>query len=350
MRRCHWLAVLIGFVSVVITDAAQAFEGMSFNHKDWLLVCDNTGTCRAVGYAQEDSEHPVAVMLTRAAGPDTRVTGKIYLGMTFGDDPSPTSFSLYINGKNFGALSNTPNSVLTDKQVNALLAVMAHKARITVGDAQRQWSISAAGSSAVFRKMDEFQGRLQTPSAIIVKGHRDEMTVPPAALPPQIINYGGRGKLTQVAEGSLRYKQLLQILQRNDDANGDNDDSGCDSVSDEQQEISTVTLANGTELVTTLCWMAAYNYGLAVWLIEPAHPDKAIFQNVEATDFRDGVLQNDFKARGLGDCWSRDSWVFDGKGFQRSGSFSTGECRGIPGGVDPMPDWVTQVVEAKEKS
>ena len=56
------------------THAADKNAAVQFEHKDWALQCDNTRTCRAVGYQAEagDSE-PVSVLLTREAGPDTPV-------------------------------------------------------------------------------------------------------------------------------------------------------------------------------------------------------------------------------------------------------------------------------------
>ncbi|MDH3434307.1 MAG: DUF1176 domain-containing protein, partial [Gammaproteobacteria bacterium] len=58
-------------------------EGLSFIHEDWQLACDNTRTCRAAGYQSDDDELAVSVLLTRFAGPDQPVSGKIMLGQYF---------------------------------------------------------------------------------------------------------------------------------------------------------------------------------------------------------------------------------------------------------------------------
>ncbi|WP_410488919.1 DUF1176 domain-containing protein [Aeromonas hydrophila] len=38
-------------------------EGLSFQHKDWELACDNTRTCRAAGYSAESGG--LSVLLTQ---------------------------------------------------------------------------------------------------------------------------------------------------------------------------------------------------------------------------------------------------------------------------------------------
>ena len=59
--------------------AATGAEPVSFEHQDWELVCDNTRTCRAAGYQDEEVSAPISVLLTRKAGPCTAVTGQVAL-------------------------------------------------------------------------------------------------------------------------------------------------------------------------------------------------------------------------------------------------------------------------------
>lgn len=46
---------------------AAESEGISFDHKDWEMVCDNAHTCRAAGYGVE--ENAISVLLTRRREP-----------------------------------------------------------------------------------------------------------------------------------------------------------------------------------------------------------------------------------------------------------------------------------------
>ncbi|MBF4359577.1 DUF1176 domain-containing protein, partial [Vibrio anguillarum] len=139
----------------LVAFSANAFEGESFQHKDWYLACDNTGTCRAAGYSDTDSLNPVAVMFTREAGPATPVTAKVYLGDESDFEPWPEQINLYIDSQDLGPIKH---DILTAMQVQALLAVVTKDSLIEIGDGKSNWVLSGNGASAVFRRMDEYQG------------------------------------------------------------------------------------------------------------------------------------------------------------------------------------------------
>jgi hypothetical protein len=48
------------------------------------------------------------------------------------------------------------------------------------------WTVSTSGANAVLLKMDEFQGRLDTPGALVRKGSKPESNVLPPLAPPEI--------------------------------------------------------------------------------------------------------------------------------------------------------------------
>ena len=51
MKKELWRGVL---ALAVLSLPALAKTGVSFSHKDWEVVCDNTLTCRAAGYSAEE--------------------------------------------------------------------------------------------------------------------------------------------------------------------------------------------------------------------------------------------------------------------------------------------------------
>lgn len=60
---------------------ADPVTGISFDHDDWTIACDDTRTCRAAGYQADEGEHlPVSVLLTRKAGARQTVTAELTLG------------------------------------------------------------------------------------------------------------------------------------------------------------------------------------------------------------------------------------------------------------------------------
>lgn len=67
---------LLAGVIAYSASVTAAESGVSFEHKDWEVACDNTLTCRVAGYASEEGKGG-SVLLTRKAGPDTVATGEV---------------------------------------------------------------------------------------------------------------------------------------------------------------------------------------------------------------------------------------------------------------------------------
>lgn len=237
----------------LVAFSANAFEGESFQHKDWYLACDNTGTCRAAGYSDTDSLNPVAVMFTREAGPATPVTAKVYLGDESDFDPWPEQINLYIDSQDLGPIKH---DILTSMQVQALLAVVTKDSLIEIGDGKSNWVLSGNGASAVFRRMDEYQGRQNTPFAIVAKGQSAESKVIPAADLPTLVNVGGDATMKSLEPESAQYAKLLPQLRATYQNEGDSTE--CDRLFDESPSISIAKFNNGQSLIEASCWMAAY--------------------------------------------------------------------------------------------
>ncbi|HAS8441197.1 TPA: DUF1176 domain-containing protein [Vibrio vulnificus] len=328
----------------LVAFSANAFEGESFQHKDWYLACDNTGTCRAAGYSDTDSLNPVAVMFTREAGPATPVTAKVYLGDESDFEPWPEQINLYIDSQDLGPIKH---DILTAMQVQALLAVVTKDSLIEIGDGKSNWVLSGNGASAVFRRMDEYQGRQNTPFAIVAKGQSAESKVIPAADLPTLVNVGGDAIMKSLEPESAQYAKLLPQLRATYQDEGDSTE--CGRLFEESPSISIAKFNNGQSLIEASCWMAAYNYGSSYWLLDEGESALPKLLNISGNDYSDGIISSAHKGRGLGDCWSFESWVFDGKTMVRSNDSTTGLCRGIAaGGIDPMPIWVSEVVVAQD--
>lgn len=61
---------MLAAVSMALFGTASMVNAKTeFTSQDWQVVCDNTRTCRIAGYqAENNSEFPVSVLLTRRAG------------------------------------------------------------------------------------------------------------------------------------------------------------------------------------------------------------------------------------------------------------------------------------------
>ena len=327
----------------LVVFSANAFEGESFQHKDWYLACDNTGTCRAAGYSDISNLNPVAVMFTREAGPATPVTAKVFLGDESNFDHWPEQNNLYINSQELGPIKH---DTLTTMQIQAILDVVTKDALIEIGDGKSNWVLSGSGASAVFRRMDEYQGRLNTPFAIVTKGQGDESKVNPAAA-PKLVNVGGDAIMKPIEPGSALYGRLLPQLRASYQVVEDS--AECHMLFEEAPSIAIAKLNNGQSLIEAHCWMAAYNYGSNYWLLGEGDDALPKHLNISGNDYSDGMISSAHKDRGLGDCWNFESWLFDGQKMVRSSDGNTGLCRGIAaGGIDPMPTWVSEVVFAQD--
>ena len=98
--------------------------------------------------------------------------------------------------------------------------------------------------------------------------------------------------------------------------------------------------------VTKPAWIAAYNSGECVWVVnkkEPFNPQPAI-EGKYSVENHIATVSNSQKGRGLGDCWSHKEYVWTGKSFEQSSIASTGLCRLIaPGGAWNLPTFVSTV-------
>ena len=97
------------------------------------------------------------------------------------------------------------------------------------------------------------------------------------------------------------------------------------------------------------CWRGAYNIGAGYWLINHAKPSKPTLITISASDYSDGEIYAIHKDRGIGDCWSRKTWVWNGKTFALTEDSTTGMCRGFAGGAWNLPTYTSKVIKSDNK-
>lgn len=325
---------------------AQKADGLYFSHGDWELACDNTRTCRAAGYHRDEATQRISVLLTRAGGPGAPVTGQLALGEpdeeTTPPARLPSSLTLRINGQTVGTVAarGTQAVPLPAPQVAALLKVLPKSSDIRWEAGQQPWILSDRGAAAVLLKMDEYQGRLNTPGALMRPGTRDEQQVP-AALPAPLLQAATLPPTTQADRDLGRRKPaaLKDALRRSlkSEDNCDLDDP------DQQAEPWAVWRLSSHQLaLVARCWSAAYNMGSGLWVVQDRPPYTARLVTADATEWEGARASSGQKGRGLGDCWSQVDWVWDGRQFQRALDQSTGLCKLMAaGGVWALPTWVT---------
>ncbi|USJ00641.1 DUF1176 domain-containing protein [Xanthomonas prunicola] len=340
--RLTWLATAV--LLAPLAALADPVTGISFDHDDWTIACDNTRTCRAAGYQPDEGEHlPVSVLLTRKAGAGQAVTAELMLGQ-YDEIKMPASLTLRIDQRDLGKLAldrSKGTAPLSDAQVAALLtALRGSSAIVAVGNDGRRWQLSDRGASAVLLKMDEFQGRLGTRGALVRKGDRDETKVLPAVPVPQVRAV----KLPTAQAGDAHIgtvPALFQALRASLPA-----DEECKGLQagDPQEPLTVTRLSNDKLLVSTDCWMGAYNVGTGFWVVNARAPFAPILVTTQASDIDGSTLLSSQKGRGLGDCNSEASWTWDGRRFVPTSKSTSGLCRLVAaGGAWELPTLVTEV-------
>lgn len=336
-------AALLVLLTVPTSLTLAASAAVSFTHKDWDLSCDNTLTCRAAGYAADNAERGATVLLTRRAGQAEPVINRVMLAETE-LHPVATSPELIIANRSLGPLSEAEDDAwkMNAEQFREFLSAMRKDHAISFREKGELYAFSSAGSSAVLLKMDDVQGRVNTPNAILRQGKSSEASVKePIAMPIikqlPVIDKALRD-MTEQEAAAIR-PLVLPVLEADKDHNCDDD-----RVADTWQ----IAKLNSTASVVSVpCWMAAYNYGDAFFLVDLKKQSAPTLITDSGNYYDGGEISLAMKGRGIGDCFSYQAWVWDGTTFAESARGDTGRCRLIrAGGAWDMPEYVSKVVKS----
>ncbi|WP_219822413.1 DUF1176 domain-containing protein [Vibrio hyugaensis] len=349
-------------MSALVTPA-HGFESevQSYFHGDWEVTCDNTHTCRAVGYHNPEQRNtageysPVSVIFTRAAGENAKVKGRVKFGALSFDGAGNDTITLSINDTYQSVLLPELPSYeqkgirfsgdrqLTDNQVSELLKALTMKGRVSIkfdSNTGDEWYLSTKGSTAVLLKMDDYQGLVETPFAIVKKGQVSKgivqpKQVPVISIPDQPIPVTTAADLALVTDAD--FNQRIRTALNN----------ACDNVPAEDQplELEVARLTSNKLVVSTMCWSAAYNYGQAVWLVDDDAEIEPVLVTDSAVSYANGVIDEFMRGRGVGDCLSARRYIWNGSEFVLADSYTTGACREIaPGGAWYIPTTVSTVI------
>ena len=330
----------------VLPLAAPAFDdnGSYFEHKNWEIACDNTGTCRAAGYQAGEEDQAISLLLVRDAGADAAITGEITVIDPNGDDKNRQALSghLYLDDKNLGNVTLSDDEAglkgrLSPAQSEAVSKAVVGSGKITFRTDKLTWALSNEGANAVLLKMDDYQGRVGTPTALIKRG-KDQKTIPAPAAKPVIHAAALPGTPPRVLKaGDDEYSALRRLL-----AEKAGDD--CDRMSESENDITLYPLDSSHILAETACWLAAYNSANYYAILSPDLKTIAATVDIEdGYDYSDGTIESGGRGRGLGDCFSLARHTWDGKRFITTYSAGSGQCKGFPGGAWELPTRVTTV-------
>ena len=324
--------------------AAPSLKGFEQTYQDWDLICDNTGTCNMAGYQEErdGSEHSVSILFTRSAGEQAPVTAQLAL---LPDELGNKTAEIILNGQSIGAIQNISEegiAKLSEKQTTELLTALKGNASIEVIFGEFKEKVSDKGAAAAMLKMDEFQQRLNTPSALIRQGQEKHAVLAPQAAPKVEAVSVNNHKTIELKRGEKQFKHVLALLRKAYD--------GCVDEDLESQDITLYPLTQNKILAEALCASGAYQstnyYAVLDDKLSKVEQVLAEQYNEAGYDEKQGYafVRGSYKGRALGDCLAGQDAVWNGKIFIRTSEWTTGSCKGLPGGTWQLPIFVSNVI------
>lgn len=295
---------------------------------DWVVACDNGRRCQAVAVQPDDAQTGNNVItIERGAEPDAPLALRL-------TQVEGRPARLVASGEALPArLIEADGDFTVELQDRAAFFERLYADEIEMQDASNAviGRISLRGLRHAMLYMDEAQGRLHTPTALVRAGRRTY--TPPAPAPAVRI-----APATEEAALTIAAARIARLRR----------ESGC-AIGDVggPDEAETAALGGGRTLILLACGTGAYNLSSVPFIatragrdvrIEPAPFDIPL----EAYEEQEGrrMLVNagwsaetmtisDFsKGRGLGDCGSRSTYGWDGERFRLVHREEMPECRG----------------------
>ncbi|WP_374274945.1 DUF1176 domain-containing protein [Brevundimonas sp.] len=300
--------------------------------RDWIAVCDNGDAC----FAFANGFVRVAV----EPGPEGRP--QVMIGMFPPGVSADGAMSLAIDGRAFpveldaAAGVDDPPVGRVRGDIDALITAIAQGETMTISRGDQTMPVSLSGAAGAFLWIDERQGRLDTPTALIRRsGDRPAGAVPPPPPLPRVpvapaVSQAGLPDVPTLPDSLSRDPAVLECAA---------DVSHLDA---EFTRPTVARLGDGVELWGVPCFTGAYNFGSAYWITAEGGRDPRPAQFASATGEVDNVLVNAGydpetrtieafnKGRGVGDCGVSQTWVWSGRAFVLTAESAMTECWGVP--------------------
>ncbi|MFM7027511.1 MAG: DUF1176 domain-containing protein [Chakrabartia sp.] len=333
---------MLAILTLAAAVATPARPGELKSFGDWTIGCDNGRACTAISLMEmESGENQLTVEISREADP----LATVQLRIPNIEQAAPgAAVELLVDKDTALASVNLPKDggPLLMTADPALIARLTNGQRLTLMSAQNGFlgTTSLNGLAAALDYMDRQQQRAGTVTALVLKGEGPANLVPkPPALPVLPPWRQGRADTLVLAE------QDVQSLQAR---------TGCDANGDAPLPLEASRLDGRNWLALLPCGSSPYNIVTTAVLIsgkgkarrmKPAafdilpglgQADGPPLLSNAAWDPQAGELVSFAKGRGLGDCGSAETYIWDGRRFRLVTQVAMAECRGV---LDWIPTW-----------
>ncbi|MBX3594944.1 DUF1176 domain-containing protein [Sphingomonas sp.] len=313
-------------IFLLLAQAAAPAVGEVRVFGDWAVACDNVRRCEMTSLQPERAEDTDGWQLsaTRDAGPAGGWTVRL-----IGQDATAGT-GVRIEGARGAAAAKFWKGDRFDGDDAAAIAaalVDGRAAIISRSTATPAGRVSLAGSAAALRYIDAQQGRAGTVTAIVARGDGPATDVPsrqPWPRVPAIAPAGNAGLPPAIT--AVLWKRS---------ACGENYPDG------QRPAIQSHAVGGGAVLALVPCGAGAYNLLSEAFIVRAGQAAAAAFDSppgfgeegddmpVNADfDAKTGRLTSYAKGRGLGDCGTSQSYVWDGSRFRLVEARVMSECRG----------------------
>ena len=336
-----------------------AAEPVMREFRDWRAACDNGNACMAWGGSDSGW-----IRIAIDAGPDavpTVTAGSWSLGDV---GKAPESLRLKIDGRDYALRAgprDAANAMAAADRVRQIIAALPASRSLALASGAQTADLPTSGISAALLWIDERQGRLDTPTALIRRGDRPSGSVPAApALPrvipaPAISQAGFEGAANPLEDDprGLKVPAALEALGEVKACRADGNDTLNAAVLAARLDASTV-------LWGIPCGSGAYNATYVLYLARPDGTGVRPADLPERTRRTEGDIggQDQWlvnptynaerrtltvfpRGRGLGDCGTITTWTWTRTGFALSEERAMGDCWGMSDDVWPTL-WRTQ--------
>ncbi|MFA4913754.1 MAG: DUF1176 domain-containing protein [Burkholderiaceae bacterium] len=303
--------------------------------RDWLLVCDNTRRCDARALVENA---PAIMSIEREAGPNTpatiRIRGRGLLqaeNLTLDGDPGSLRTLAWQSDQTVDGTSSV--LALSAEPARAVIDMLLKGQTLGLGAPAKDAVISLSGITAALLAMDEWQGRLDTPGALVRTGPLLETRVhrawPMPVIPRRAMSAPNADRALIAPVRAARQYSL---------------DDECDGGPKAPRD-RIVGLTDAEVLVFLECRRGAYQSSfipLRVRRDAPHDPHRLILPWPESAfafgaekDFEPvyepatGMLTMTGRGRGVGDCGFLAEWQFNGKEFDLTRYSEQRICAGL---------------------
>lgn len=310
--------------------------------RDWRATCDNGAACTAFAPSTEPDQGwlRLAMASDADAAPDVRIG----LWSPGEEGLAPAApLTLTIDGRAFVARriagADLPTAQIAGSDAMAVVRALAAGRQAAIVAGSRSVDLSLSGAAAAMLWIDERQGRLDTPGALVRTGDQPRRALAPdlpTVAPGPAVDQAGFGGEAPTLPAAIEALPSVKACREETAWNPY-----------VQKAVTSARLGPDREMWAVPCFAGAYNLGQQVFVTGPGGRDPAPVAFPTASGApTDTVVNAEYdpgtrtlsafnKGRGLGDCGIAQSWVWTGTAFVLKAEREMRDCAGVPSDLWP---------------